>query len=216
MTGISVRPFKPTDRQAVLQIAADTAFFGEPIEAYLDDRRLFQDAFYSYYTDHEPQSAWVADYAGSVIGFLTGCVSTRRQKRVFYGHILPRLAFNLIPFRYRLGRKTFSYIRRLARAWLRGEFPPADLSSYPAHLHINVMPAFRGQGIGRKLIEAYLQRLSDLQINGVHLHTTDLNAAACKLYESLGFRAIAARQTSLWQGLKNQPVDNRCYARHLR
>jgi len=30
----------------VLQIAADTAFFGAPAEAFLDDRRIMQDAFH--------------------------------------------------------------------------------------------------------------------------------------------------------------------------
>ena len=43
---VFVRPYESRDRAAVLQIAADTAFFGAPAEAFLDDRRIMQDAFH--------------------------------------------------------------------------------------------------------------------------------------------------------------------------
>jgi hypothetical protein len=35
-----VRPYQTGDRQSVLRIAADSAFFGDPVEAILEDRRL--------------------------------------------------------------------------------------------------------------------------------------------------------------------------------
>lgn len=44
-----IRMYKPSDRQDVLRISADTAVFGEPVEAILDDRRIFCDAFTAYY-----------------------------------------------------------------------------------------------------------------------------------------------------------------------
>ena len=40
-----VRLYRPEDRAAVLQIAADTGFFGAPVEAFMQDRRLMQDVF---------------------------------------------------------------------------------------------------------------------------------------------------------------------------
>ncbi|NPV06880.1 MAG: GNAT family N-acetyltransferase [Anaerolineae bacterium] len=39
---------------------ADTAFFGEPVEAYFDDRKLFADLGVSLYLDHYPDYAFVA------------------------------------------------------------------------------------------------------------------------------------------------------------
>ena len=59
-----VRPYLQGDRGAVHRIAADSAFFGDPIETYLDDRRPFQDVFVGYYTDFEPGYAWVAEVEG--------------------------------------------------------------------------------------------------------------------------------------------------------
>src|SRR5687767_4188416 len=46
MPDITIRPFELHDRESVFRLAADTAFFGEPLEAYLDDRRLFCDSLY--------------------------------------------------------------------------------------------------------------------------------------------------------------------------
>ena len=61
MPELIVRPYRQGDRDAVHRIAADTAFFGEPVEAFLDDRRLFCDAFCSYYTDLEPELASIVE-----------------------------------------------------------------------------------------------------------------------------------------------------------
>ena len=49
MADLVVRPYQPEDREAVLRLGADTAFFGAPIEACMEDRNIFLDAFYVYY-----------------------------------------------------------------------------------------------------------------------------------------------------------------------
>ena len=69
-----VRLYQPQDRSAVLEIAADTGFFGAPVEAFLDDRRLMQDIFVAYYVDREPEHLWVADLDGTTVGYICGSV----------------------------------------------------------------------------------------------------------------------------------------------
>jgi|GEM_PF-6853184 len=50
------------------------------------------------------------------------------------------------------------------------------------HLRLLVLAAgWRGQGLGRQLLSAYLEQLRALEMPGVHLSTTSLNAAACHL-----------------------------------
>ena len=44
--------------QSCGKVGLEPAFFGEPVEAFLDDRRLFCDAFVRYYTDYEAEYAW--------------------------------------------------------------------------------------------------------------------------------------------------------------
>lgn len=212
---LEVRPYQAGDREALFKIGAETAFFGAPIEAYMEDRRPFLDAFYAYYTDYEPEHAWVACVDHQVVGFLTGCTDTKRSEKIMRQKLVPGVVWNVLRWRYKLGPKVWRYTREIVGAGLRGEFPPADVGRFPAHLHINLADGFRGLGLGRRLMEAYLAQLKKLGIAGVHLHTTSLNEAACRLYEASGFRIWAARPTRMWRYLVDRAVENRCYAREI-
>jgi ribosomal protein S18 acetylase RimI-like enzyme len=212
---ITIRRYQAKDRQDVLRISADTAVFGEPVEAILEDRRLFCDAFTAYYTDFESDFLWVASVDEQVVGYLTGCVDTIAQRRrIIWRTILP-LVGRLILGKYRLGRKTFDYTRHMAAGALRGEYPHVNQQAYPAHLHINVDVSMRGRGLGRQLMCAYLDQLREAGVPGVHLETTDINEAACRLYESLGFKVLDKRQTRVWQDLIDGQVENRIYGLRL-
>jgi ribosomal protein S18 acetylase RimI-like enzyme len=210
-----IRPYRASDRTAVFRIAADTAFFGEPVEAFLEDRDLFCDAFYRYYTDLEPEHGWVACVEETVVGFLMGCTDTLRQGRRLAWQILPETLGQILRGRYRIGPLTRRYLLRAGLSALRGEVFQADLKTYPAHLHVNLEASWRGHGLGRRLIETYLDQLRGLAICGVHLHTANLNTAACRLYEQLGFRVIDTRPTRRLAYRLAQPLQNLCYAQRL-
>lgn len=212
----TVRPYRQADRAAVMRLAADSAAFGEPVEAFLEDRRLFCDAIYRYYLDYEPEHAWVAAVELEVVGFLAGCTDEARRARCLATRILPGLAWGLLRGGYRVGRRTTRYALHALAAVIRREFPTVDLTQYPAHLHINVDAAWRGRGAGRRLIETYLEQLRSLGVPGVHLRTTNLNIAAVALYTRIGFRLLAARPTRLWRHVTDQPVENRCYGLRLK
>lgn len=205
-----VRPYEPRDRAAVWQLAADTAFFGDPVEAFLDDRRPFCEAFIGYYTDLEPEHLWVAEQDGQIVGYVSGGTD-RRRIRLMALRVLPRVFARWLRGQYRVGRKTWHFIRRGLLAWLRREVPGISLKRFPAHLHINVAAAMRGQGVGKALLQACLARFWAEGVPGVYLHTTDHNRAACHLYERLGFRLLEKRKTNLWNDLIGTPVENRVY-----
>jgi len=202
-----VRPYRAADREAVHRLAGDTAFFGEPIEVCLDDRRHFLDLFVASYTDHLARYAWVGEANGQVVGYLTGCPDTLQHDRLLRRRILPGVLLRLLQGRYRLGAESRRYVVRLALASLRGESPRVNTSLYPAHLHINVAEGWRGCGLGRRLIIACLEQLSAEGVAGVHLHTTTQNRQAIALYQSLGFELLGARRTRQWEGLIAEPVQ---------
>jgi ribosomal protein S18 acetylase RimI-like enzyme len=215
MPDLLIRPFQASDRQAVFQIGGDSAFFGEPIEAYMEDRNIFLDAFYAYYTDLEPEHAWVACADGKVIGFLAGCTDTRLHNRQLWQVIIPRFTGNLLRGKYHFGKRSLHYISGLLGGFLRREFTRVNLDEYPAHLHINVDAAWRGYRLGQRLMEAWLGQLRQLGMAGVYLDTTSLNEAACRLYEKLGFRLVDSRPNRFWSKWFGKPVDNRCYGLKL-
>jgi len=180
-----------------MRVAADTAFFGRPMEAFLEDRVLFFDAYFAYYTDQEPEHCWVASVEGNVVGLLLGCVDGRVMRGRWVSGILPRLVAGIPSRRYRVGGRTWRYVIHLTRGWLSGEFASVDLELYPSNLHINVDEPWRGRGIGRGLMEAYIRQLRALQVPGVHLQTTSLNVAAIALYARMGFQLLATRATRI-------------------
>jgi ribosomal protein S18 acetylase RimI-like enzyme len=210
-----IRPFQTEDRESVFCIGADTAFFGAPIEAYMEDRNLFLDAFYAYYTDIEPEHVWVACADQAVVGFLTGCVDSRSHGSKYRRFILPKLIGNLFSAKYRFGKRTLRYGVGMLDGVLRSGSTQVDLKSYPAHLHINVDSGWRGQKLGQRLMEAYLGQLRDLAVKGVYLDTTSLNEAACRLYEKMGFRLLEAHPDRFWAKWFGYPVEDRCYGLNL-
>lgn len=208
---LTVRPYQNSDRDALMKIAADTAFFGEPIEKYMEDRRIFLDQFYAYYPDYEPEHAWVAVAENQVVGFLTGCSDTHRQRKITKQKINPKVIWRFITGRYHPGPKTWAYLKGLKRAEANHENAVADPDLYPAHLHINVDHNWRGFGIGMRLIQSYLDQLIYENITGVHLGTTSENETACRLYTRMGFKLLDARPTNLWEKYIDHPVENRTY-----
>lgn len=68
--------------------------------------------------------------------------------------------------------------------------------SYPAHLHINLAPAFRNQGVGMQLIEAFAARASGAGAPGMHV-VTGKQARNLSFYTRCGF--VPLRET-VWNG----------------
>jgi GNAT superfamily N-acetyltransferase len=210
-----IRAYRDADRDAVFAIAASTAFFGEPVEAYMEDRSLFCDLLYRYYTVFERDLGLVVDDGETVTGFLLGCRDSRAVRARWLRTILPGVLGRLVRGQYDIGPRTRRFALATMRATLRHGRPHADLARYPAHLHMNLLPSTRGQGLGRRLLEAYLQQLGALGVPGVHLNTTDFNVAACHLYEKVGFALLDARPATAWKELIATPVENRCYGLRL-
>jgi ribosomal protein S18 acetylase RimI-like enzyme len=212
---LSIRPYYPEDRAALFKIAADTAFFGKPIEKYMEDRRIFLDSFYAYYTDFEPEHCWVATNKDEVIGFITGCIDTIRKDKIVNKKINPKVILRMLTGYYKIGPKARRYIWRTLKSKHQHSFPGVDLNLYPAHLHINVSEEWRGNGVGIRLMKTYLDQLTYLKVPGVHLGTTSENIAACRLYEGLGFRLLDEKPSIMWEGIVDHPVQNRSYGMRL-
>ncbi len=76
-----------------------------------------------------------------------------------------------------------------------GAFAPL-LSSYPAHLHINVTAAWRSRGIGAQLIEAFASHVAASGTPGMHVVTAE-GVRNNGFYLARGFRQLA---TAEWNG----------------
>jgi GNAT superfamily N-acetyltransferase len=197
-----VRSYRPEDRERVRWICCETGFIGNPQEAVFIGREEFADLWSSYWTDYEPESAFVAEVEGRVEGYILGCLDTPRQEKIWNQAIVPRVARRLLRpawWKHSINRR---FIRAMVRSRLRHEFnaPLRDIiASYPAHLHTNIGdPAMRGLGLGGAMMRALFQYLRQKGVKGVHLGTTSHNRPAVPFYEHVGFQVLHQSRLTLY------------------
>src|SRR5438270_185152 len=89
---VVVRPYRDTDAAEVRRICCDTAWHGQPIDPVFSDRDFLADAVVGAYSRVEPESMFVAESGGKVVGYITGCRDTRRFARLFLRRVFPELA----------------------------------------------------------------------------------------------------------------------------
>jgi ribosomal protein S18 acetylase RimI-like enzyme len=65
---------------------------------------------------------------------------------------------------------------------------------WPAHLHIDLLPVARGQGAGRRLVDAWFTRLRERGVSGCHLQTMAENTGAIAFFTTVGFRRLGEPQ----------------------
>jgi len=183
-----IRPYRPQDRAGLRRICCDTADAGQPVERFFPDREVFGDLLTNYYTEHEPESVFIADDGGEVVGYVTGCVDTSRFIRLMAWRIVP-VVFLKALFRGTLWHpQTIRLLRPNLSLWLKsGYHQGTALDDYPAHLHVNVRDGFRGQRLGQRLVQAFCERARAAGARGVHAGVSAENPRARHFFEGLGF-----------------------------
>lgn len=186
--GIEVRGYEPADRAAVRRICFETGYMGDPAAWQWADGESFADLFSRYYTDHEPESALVAEHEGEVVGYLLGCRDSRRVRSpaAMGGASMLRRGLLVRPG---TAGVLWRSLGDLAAGAVRREPLPAgfDDDRWPAHLHIDLLSSARSQGVGRELIDRWLATLRDEDIPGCHLETWAENDGAIAFFAQMGF-----------------------------
>ena len=211
-----IRLYEPRDREAVRRIGCDTADRGEPVERFFADRELVADLLTDYYTDYEPQAAWVAEYEGEVVGYLTGCLDTRAYWRFMTWRVVPRALWKAVGRGRLWSPKTWRLLSAGIKTFQQGGFRreiPVD--RFPAHLHVNVQAGLRGQGMGRRLVEQFIAQARAAGVPGIHASVRGDNVPACNLFEALGFVALSRHPVMMPHGEAYQQHDAILYGKPL-
>jgi ribosomal protein S18 acetylase RimI-like enzyme len=182
---LTVRAYRASDRDVVREIVHATGFMGDSAACYWRDAESFAEVWTPYYTDVEPESLFVAEAGGTVVGYLTGCVDSRRAPNP-RSAILEQMVRRQLLFRP--GTAGFFW-RSIGDALRNPKVPSGELSDprWPSHLHINLLPAGRGRGAGRRLMEAWFARLREVGSPGCHLGTLAENTNAITFFQKAGF-----------------------------
>jgi GNAT superfamily N-acetyltransferase len=212
---IIIREYNSEDRASVREIACDTAFMGEPAENFFSGREFIADFLTRYHTDYEPESIFIAIKEGKVIGYLIGAKNEKTMDLVFIFRTLPLAVFKLIFKGYIFKKNNFLFILFNIYSFLKGEFyAPAFIKrDYPAILHINIDKNYRRYGIGKRLVEAYLNYLIKEKIRGIHLTTQ--SEKSFQFFQKAGFEIIYKTRRSYFKHIFKKSIRYFYYGKKL-
>jgi ribosomal protein S18 acetylase RimI-like enzyme len=146
------------------------------------------DVYLLPYLDLEPQSLFVAEVEGALIGYLAGCLESSRMPSES-----ERMSSALKRHHLMLRPKPLAFFLRATldtpSDQVRGERPVGEFSDarWPAHLHINIIAEYRGKGVGEALMDAWKKRLHETKTLGCYLQTLVENEGAVKFFRRMGF-----------------------------
>jgi len=144
----------------------------DPMVMHPQFREAILDVFCRYYVSCEPENCFVAvDAADAPVGYIL-------------------CAENFVRYEKRLAEEILHTIQNpVTKAMAEGskEAMRSFAPTYPAHLHIDLLPACRGHGTGRRLVEHLCEHLASKGVPGVMLNVANDNTGAKHFYEKCGF-----------------------------
>lgn len=188
-----IRPYRPEDRDAVYDICVRTGDAGGDARSLYQDHDLLPDLFAGPYALLEPDLMFVLDDGGRAVGYVLGTSDTARFAQEFRDKWLPTVAA-----RHRLPGGEPGTPDAVMTEFLHHPelmIRPA-LADYPAHLHIDLLPAYQGHGYGRALLNTLFAALDKAGVERVHLVMATANTGARAFYDRMGFHEVPGSDTA--------------------
>lgn len=168
----------------------------------------------SYYPDYEPESLFVAEVDGQVVGALLGAVDTEHFEHVYRRRIRPLLARQTLSGGYGWPG-WLPAILRTEWAGRQIKAPRFDRTQYPAHLHIGILPEWRRRGLGGHLMQRYADHLRQRGVPGYHLYASSFHPLGIAFYHKLDLELLGQFDWQLHTGFEWLAVTERIFARKL-
>ena len=195
-TTATIRRYRETDLAAVYDICVRTAEAGQDARGKYQSDDLMGDLFAGPYVFLEPEVAFVLDDGNQdaanqddrAVGYIVGTSDTAAFARAYRERWIPRLAG-----RYRVPPQppVSPDEQMLALHYWPERLLWPGLAEYPAHLHIDLLPAFQGAGYGRALMTTFCDAVAKAGAVGVHVTVVADNVPAIGFYRRLGFEPLA-------------------------
>jgi len=198
-----IRKFQASDRARVRELCCETGFLGNPIDPVFEDRELFADYLSAYYTDWEPESAFVLLMNGEIRGYLLGSRHPFRQQLYnLYNNVALFLRGIVRYPRYNAASKKFVHWI-LRQAWR--EVPASPRRT--AHFHVNLLADARSVAQTRALMDSYLKYLSEngeKRVFGQMVVFEDRRGT--RMFERYGFKVLNKAEITKYRDLHPGPV----------
>ena len=195
------------DIKGISEILYQTGFMGEELTptGRFRDKKLFALVNTDGYVRFETENGFVAQDrdTGNILGYIIGTDNTHRYEKKFTMRMYWRLALRLFLVTWWRYPESF----RMIFSWFfTYETKSIEhlYNEYPAHLHINILPGCQRMGIGKKLINMFVDNMASKGVAGVHLGTSNYNFKALPFYKKNGFDVILEKTNLFWPGIDGQ------------
>jgi ribosomal protein S18 acetylase RimI-like enzyme len=169
-----IRPYEPKDKENVREICLET---GPKNARKPKERVLLLACFCDYYVEQEPQNCFViADDDDNAVGYIFSAMDFTRWYNTFCKEYVPVV------------RK--ASLAKGIMAWFTTIPVKFYSKKYPAHLHIDILPAYQRQGLGSKLMDANLANLKAKKVPSVMLVCGAGNEKGINFYKKYGFTQV--------------------------
>ncbi len=193
-----VRPYRTDDLAALYKICLLTADGGKDASSLFQDPKLVGHFYSAPYGVLEPQTCFVVTDEKGVCGYVVGAQNStefaKRCETEWFGQWRQQYPLPECP--------SGSLSDRIISQIHHGYAPRPEFADYPAHLHINLLPHTQGHGVGRKIMQAFIDNLKANQVKGLHLEVSINNPNAIAFYERMGFEPIAQFEHSIGYGMR--------------
>jgi ribosomal protein S18 acetylase RimI-like enzyme len=181
-----IRAYRPDDLDALYRICLATGDAGADASHLYRDPRLIGHVYAGGYAALCPETAFVVEDQEGVAGYVIGPADTRA-----FEARLEELWWPALRAQYADGDGNASPDARMRHLIHHpSRMPTRIVGTYPAHLHINLLPRLQGQGIGRALLDRWREAIAALGATGAHLAVGTRNERAVRFYRVYGFREV--------------------------
>jgi len=216
---IVLRTFHPdsADEEQMGELVFNNAFLGQPFDVICPCKRWFADVVLTPYIKHQPENIHVAIHkpSGRLIGYLTGSLGGEQFEEIQYNIVRKQvisLAVSLtLPWTFfeRSSRQFATHVI------FKGESERPAHPGSGVHWHFQVDKDFRGQGIGTKLLQRFVDDAVEADFKLIWAEVTSYTKKPQKYFEERGWSIYDAKPTQIFGDHVDFPVETLCITRPL-
>jgi ribosomal protein S18 acetylase RimI-like enzyme len=197
--GFRIRLATVQDHPALKDICLKTGDAGQDATALQDDPELLGLVYAVPYQVFAPGFAFLLEDAAGPCGYVLGVPDTRAFQTWLDTVWYP-------PLRARLRNPGPDEAAWQHSDWVRWRVfapvgvAPVDLTLYPAHGHIDLLPRAQGRGLGAALMDRLTAALEQAGSPGMFLEVAPANLRAQVFYARIGFHLLSESSDSAVMG----------------
>jgi GNAT superfamily N-acetyltransferase len=213
---MTIRKYQEKDREQIETIHFETGFMGKSMSSYLSNNKIWKNEI-KYYFEKESSNIFVAEENKRIIGYILGCLDDKNLNETKQFLVMSFLGFFKSFF-----RKDFRFWKGQVKSIFNMVIGRSDelkfkIPENSGHIHINILPEFRGKNRGSKLLKTLEKHFKENGVKTIHADSfgTRLNPNQ-NFWLKNGFTIFSKVKTSIWKTeLPKEKIFLICYKKEL-